>query len=222
MAPDRRPPSGVARPPGAAGPPGAVVLWALGLATAAASAAAVALALQRAGGLPAGAAVALVGWTTVPFIGAGMIAWRRRPDSRFGPLLVAAGLVTPVSTLQWSDQPVLNTIGSSATCCCRRSGCTSSSRTRPGGSTGAARLIVVAGYVAALVLQVVVLTLGGFDERHLLAVVAGPTWPSRCRTCSCWRWPGCAWSVSSCLAAGRPARRGGRPRCWSTRSAPGC
>jgi hypothetical protein len=30
-----------------------------------------------------------------------------------------------------------------------------------------------------VVLQVLVLTLGGFDERHLLAVGPAPTWPSR-------------------------------------------
>jgi signal transduction histidine kinase len=107
----------------------------------------------------------------VPFIGAGMIAWRRRPDSRFGPLLIAAGLVTPVSTLQWSHQPVLNTIGQLSDLLLPAVWLHVFLAYPTGRVAGTRRLIVQAGYVAALVLQVLVLTLGGFDERHLLTVV---------------------------------------------------
>ncbi len=156
-------------------PPTAALLWAIGLATAVASAGMVLLA----SGVPElyqrELRVALLAWTTVPFIGAGMIAWRRRPDSRFGPLLIMAGLVTPVSTLQWSDQPALNTIGQLC------------DRLLPalwlhvflayptGRVTGRVpRLLVAGGYVAALVLQLAVLVLGGFDKRHLLGLTDRP------------------------------------------------
>ena len=155
-------------------PPGAVLLVALGLATVAASAAAVALAYSGQEVYQRELRLVLLGWTTVPFIGAGMIAWRRRPDSRFGPLLVAAGLVTPVSTLQWSDQPVLNTIGQLSDLLLPAVWLHVFLAYPTGRVTGTRRLIVVAGYVAALVLQVLVLTLGGFDERHLLTVVSRP------------------------------------------------
>ena len=154
-------------------PPGAVLLTGLGLVTVAASAAAVALAYgqevyQRE------LRLLLLGWTTVPFIGAGMIAWRRRPDSRFGPLLIAAGLVTPLSTLQWSDQPVLNTIGQLTDLLLPAVWLHVFLAYPTGRVTGTRRLIVAAGYAAAVVLQVLVLLLGGFDGRHLLAVVTRP------------------------------------------------
>jgi signal transduction histidine kinase len=164
----------LARAPASGAPPGAVLLVALGLATVAASAAAVALAYSGQEVYQRELRLVLLGWTTVPFIGAGMIAWRRRPDSRFGPLLVAAGLVTPVSTLQWSDQPVLNTIGQLSDLLLPAVWLHVFLAYPTGRVTGTRRLIVVAGYVAALVLQVLVLTLGGFDERHLLTVVTRP------------------------------------------------
>ena len=164
----------LARAPAPGAPPGAVLLLALGLATVAASAAAVALAYSGQEVYQRELRLVLLGWTTVPFIGAGMIAWRRRPDSRFGPLLVAAGLVTPVSTLQWSDQSVLNTIGQLSDLLLPAVWLHVFLAYPTGRVTGTRRLIVVAGYVAALVLQVLVLTLGGFDERHLLTVVSRP------------------------------------------------
>ena len=46
--------------------------------------------------------VLLVSWVALPFIFAGIVAWRRRPDSRFGPLMITAGFVntgTPLATL---------------------------------------------------------------------------------------------------------------------------
>lgn len=53
----------------------------------------------------------LSGWTTVAFLASGLVAWRRRPASQFGPLLVAAGIVWVLGTLQWSDQPAAYSVG---------------------------------------------------------------------------------------------------------------
>ena len=55
--------------------------------------------------------VLLVWWVTVPYIFAGIVAWQRRPDSRFGPLLILSGFVTLLSILQWSSQPLFTTVG---------------------------------------------------------------------------------------------------------------
>jgi hypothetical protein len=30
-------------------------------------------------------------WVTLSYVFGGLFAWRRRPDSRFGPLMIAAG-----------------------------------------------------------------------------------------------------------------------------------
>ena len=55
--------------------------------------------------------VLLVSWIALPYIFAGIVAWRRRPDSAFGPLMILAGFVTQLSILQWASQPFLNTVG---------------------------------------------------------------------------------------------------------------
>ena len=119
--------------------------------------------------------IVLVLWCTLPFIAAGLIAWRGRPDSRFGPLLVAAGFVTPVSTLQWAAQPALNTVGQLCDLLLPALWLHVFLAHPTGRLTRRVeRVIVVGGYVAALVLQLFVLMLGGFDERHLLAVTHRP------------------------------------------------
>jgi signal transduction histidine kinase len=163
-------------PAAAAGsPPGAAVLAAIAAVTAAATAGTIALAYGGSDVFQRELRLLVLGWTTVPFIGAGMIAWRRRPDSRFGPLLIVAGLVTPVSTLQWSDRAALNTIGQLCDLLLPALWLHVFLAYPTGRVVGRGRrLIVVLGYAAAVVLQLVVLTLGGFDQRHLFAVVVRP------------------------------------------------
>jgi signal transduction histidine kinase len=58
-----------------------------------------------------GIRVFLNDWITLNYIGAGLIAWWRRPDSRFGPLMVAAGFVNFLGTLDWATADVPFTIG---------------------------------------------------------------------------------------------------------------
>src|SRR5213078_3131560 len=41
----------------------------------------------------------------------GLFAWRRRPASRFGPLMIAAGFVNFVTSLSWATSDVLFTVG---------------------------------------------------------------------------------------------------------------
>jgi signal transduction histidine kinase len=54
---------------------------------------------------------ALLNWTTLPYLTAGSVAWSRRPDSRFGPLMVVAGFAMFLSSLQWSTTPAPYTLG---------------------------------------------------------------------------------------------------------------
>ena len=79
-------------------PPKPALLWTLGLAALASCAMTVVLALSQDLYQPA-LRVLLVIWTTLPFIFAGIVAWRRRPDSAFGPLLIVAGFVHQLSIL---------------------------------------------------------------------------------------------------------------------------
>jgi signal transduction histidine kinase len=53
----------------------------------------------------------LAKWLTVSYILCGLFAWWRRPDSRFGPLMVAAGFANFISTLSWTTSDVTFTLG---------------------------------------------------------------------------------------------------------------
>ena len=47
--------------------------------------------------------IALLGnWVTVWYVLGGLLAWSRRPASRFGPLMIAAGFVNFLATLSWT------------------------------------------------------------------------------------------------------------------------
>jgi signal transduction histidine kinase len=50
-------------------------------------------------------------WLTMSYILCGLVAWWRRPASRFGPLMVAAGFVNFLATLVWSTNDILFTFG---------------------------------------------------------------------------------------------------------------
>ncbi len=50
-------------------------------------------------------------WVILPYIFGGLIAWWRRPENRFGPLMIAAGFGTFLAMLGWSNVDVLHTIG---------------------------------------------------------------------------------------------------------------
>jgi signal transduction histidine kinase len=54
---------------------------------------------------------ALVAWIVVSYVGCGLIAWSRRPESRFGPLMVAAGLMPALSRLTEADTAALRLLG---------------------------------------------------------------------------------------------------------------
>ena len=83
-------------------------LTAAGVAAASAS---IALAITGDHVHEAGISAALADWITVPYVLAGLVAWWCRPDSRFGPLMVAAGLANFVTTLSWADTAVPFTLG---------------------------------------------------------------------------------------------------------------
>ncbi|MGA7993390.1 MAG: hypothetical protein WCA28_00620, partial [Bradyrhizobium sp.] len=56
------------------------------------------------------AALALgIGWG---FTGTGLYAWRRRPASNIGPLMIAVGFAGLLKTLAFSNDSVIFTIGS--------------------------------------------------------------------------------------------------------------
>src|SRR5687767_15097445 len=97
--------------PGVARAPESPLLWAVALAGCAAAAVSVQLALASDHVAEPGLQGALLAWVTLPYVLAGLVAWSRRPDSRFGPLMVTAGFVVFLSSLQWANDPAPYTLG---------------------------------------------------------------------------------------------------------------
>jgi signal transduction histidine kinase len=92
-------------------PPRLLVRWLIVLAGCTAAAGTVLIALADSRIAEPGLQAALLDWITLPYILAGVIAWARRPDSRFGPLMVAAGFAIFLSSLQWSSAGIPYTLG---------------------------------------------------------------------------------------------------------------
>ena len=116
----------------------------------------------------------LAKWLTVSYILCGLYAWWRRPESRFGPLMVGAGFVNFLSTLSWTTYDVTFTLGQALDLLppvlfmhvflAFPSGHLRDSFERA---------LVAGAYVAAVVLQVTRMTFGSFFGPHnLLEVTA--------------------------------------------------
>ena len=155
------------------------LLWAVGLAGCGAAvfsfvAAFHSEAVSRGLGEPLLVAI-LVNWITVSYVVCGAIAWSRRPESRLGPLLVAAGFMNFLSTLSWTTNDVSFTIGQALDLVVPAlflhvflafpSGRLESSLER---------VIVVTAYVNAILLELVRMALGGFGPSNLLELSPNP------------------------------------------------
>lgn len=155
--------------------PKPALLWILGLAGVAFCACTAVLASLNEELYQPALRVLLVIWLTLPFILAGLVAWRRRPDSAFGPLMIVTGFAIQLTILEWTEQPLLNTIGQLCDLLAAAL-LLHVFLAYPSGRLGSQieRVVVVTAYVAALGLQLVILMLGGFNDRHLLTVVKRP------------------------------------------------
>jgi hypothetical protein len=72
-------------------------------------------------------------WISVSYVLCGLIAWWRRPDSRLGPLMVAAGFVAGLSTWRGRTTRGSGRSGWPSTCFRWCSSCTCSSPSRTAG-----------------------------------------------------------------------------------------
>jgi signal transduction histidine kinase len=155
--------------------PKPALLWILGAAAVASCAMTAVLAAVNEELYQPALRVLLVWWITLPYIFAGIVAWRRRPDSAFGPLMILAGFVTQLSILQWTSVPLASTIGQLCDLLVAAVWLHVFLAYPTGRLPGRAeRVVVVVGYVAAVGLQVLILMLGGFNDNHLLSVAKRP------------------------------------------------
>jgi signal transduction histidine kinase len=114
----------------------------------------------------------LLNWLALPYIVAGAIAWSRRPESRFGPLMVVAGFAIFLSSLQWATAQLPFTVGMvfdliPAAIFLHVFLAFPSGRL----DRSVERAIVLTAYASAIGLQLVKMLLTSADGRNLLAVV---------------------------------------------------
>jgi signal transduction histidine kinase len=156
--------------------PGRAVLWVLAIAGFVAAGASVALALTSDHLTEPGLQAALLAWVSLPYVLGGLIAWRRRPDSRFGPLMVAAGFAMFVSSLQWASAALPYTVGLAfdlvppALFIHVFLAFPSGRLERP-----VERAIVAAAYSAGFGVQLLKMALGGVGGDNLITIVAEPS-----------------------------------------------
>jgi signal transduction histidine kinase len=151
------------------------VLWTIALAGCAAAGLSMHLALTSDHVAEPGLQAALMDWITLPYILAGVFAWSRRPDSRFGPLMIAAGFTMFVSSLAWANTAGLQTLGQ-AFDLVPAAVFLHVFLAFPTGRLEHAfeRALVAACYAAAFGLELVGMALGGFGPDNLLEVVSEP------------------------------------------------
>lgn len=101
--------------PRAARAPTRRVVWTIALAGCAAGAASFVFAFTNEGiggdlGEPLVIAT-LWNWMTLAYVLGGVLAWLRRPGSRFGPLMIVTGFVCFLVTLSWTSSSITYTLG---------------------------------------------------------------------------------------------------------------
>jgi hypothetical protein len=151
------------------------VLWGIAVAAFAAAAVSVALAVTSDHISDAGAHAAQTVWVTLGYIVAGLIAWWRRPESRFGLLMVAAGFAIFVSSISSANAALPFTVGTAFDLLPAVLFLHVFLAFPTGRLQGRfERVLVGMGYGTAFGLQLVGLMLGGFGPDNALALVTEP------------------------------------------------
>ena len=151
------------------------LLWAVAAGSGAAAAATMTLALTSDHVTDPGVHGALLCWTTLTYAFAGLVAWWRRPDTRFGPLMIAAGAASFLSSLSSANAAGLYTLGIAfdllpAVLFLHVFLAFPSGRL-PGRLE---RLLVATGYVTAFGVQFVGMALDGYGSDNVLALTSEP------------------------------------------------
>ena len=160
--------------------PSLPILWAIGLAGCAAGAASLVFALENdAIGTELGEPMVIASiwsWTTLAYIFGGLFAWSRRPESRFGPLMVTAGVVCFLVTLSWTTSDVSYTLGQTldklpAVVFLHVFLAFPSGRL----SGRFERVLVASAYATAISLELVRMAIGEYGPHNLVGLTSAPT-----------------------------------------------
>ena len=157
--------------------PNPAIISLIGLAGLAAAGASLTFAL-RSGGVEAHIGEPLViailaAWITVSYVFCGLVAWWRRPSSRFGPLMIGAGFVNFASTLSWTTSDVTFTVGQALDLLPPVLFLHVFLAYPSGRLSGPfERSLVAAAYATAIGLELVRMLFGGFGPHNLLEVTS--------------------------------------------------
>jgi signal transduction histidine kinase len=157
-------------------PPRLLLLWSIGLAGVATAATTVALGLANDELDHVATRVFLNDWLILNYIVAGLIAWRRLPNSRFGLLMVAGGFVNFLGgSLDWANADVPVTIGFALDLLPPVFFLHVFLAYPTGRLVGRLERALVAGaYVTAIGLDLARMVLGGAGPHNLIEVVSAP------------------------------------------------
>ena len=149
--------------------------WAIALAGCAAAACSVAMA-HLSDHVPAPHLQStLINWITLSYILSGVVAWWRRPQSRFGPLLIAAGFVNFLTTLSWVSVDLPYTFGQALDLLPPVLFLHVFLAFPTGRLQGRfERRLVATAYLTAIGLELTRMLLGGFGPHNLLEVTSRP------------------------------------------------
>jgi signal transduction histidine kinase len=155
--------------------PSPAALWAIALAGVAGSATAATVAMTTERTTEPEWQAGLFAWIVLTYTVGGAIAWWRRPDSRFGPLMIVAGAAMFVSSLYFAGSAALFTLGQ-AFDLIPAALFLHVYLAYPSGRLGGVveRAIVAVAYLCAVGLQVVNMTLGNYGPDNLLEVTQDP------------------------------------------------
>ena len=151
------------------------VLWVIAILGLAGGGASFALALTSDHVREPALQAALMNWVALPYVLGGLLAWWRRPDSRFGVLMVLAGFTIFLSNLAWTNVAFLHTFGQAfdlvpaALFLHLFLAYPSGRLERP-----LERALVLFAYVTAFGFELVGMLLGGFGPNNLLEVTSEP------------------------------------------------
>jgi signal transduction histidine kinase len=116
----------------------------------------------------------LFAWMIAIYVLCGLIAWWRRPGSRLGVLMVAAGFGMAMATLGRADDPVVHSVGQALDLLPLILFLHVFLAFPTGRLTGLDRVLVVTGYAVTVVGQVTAMVLGAFGSDNAFAVVDRP------------------------------------------------
>jgi signal transduction histidine kinase len=157
--------------------PKPLTLWVVALAGCAAAASSLALILTSdavSGEVGEPLVIALLSsWITIVYVLCGLIAWLRRPASRFGPLMIAAGFASFLTDLSWTTSDVPFTIGQALDLLPPVLFLHVFLAYPSGRLQGQfERALIMTAYAIAIGFQVVRMSLGGFGAHNLFEVAA--------------------------------------------------